>query len=395
MSDLATLRRAASLRRAAGALEPGRVIAALDRALEAWRAPGSRWRAELARGLATFSPEAIERGIPLALESWTGARLAALREREVTEPCWTPELCAVWLADSPPTASFAALIAPLLAGAAVYAHASSADGESPRLFIESVRAADPEVGAALVLGSDAAVLREADAVVVYGRDETVAALRHDRPASGVFVGYGHRLSLGLVGPRADLKVAAERLAFDAALWDGRGCLSPAWALVVDTPSGRAETFASALATALERAEKELPRGRLAPTEHTALRELRASAALRPETRVWQSGDSTDWTVTLCAGDGRPPAGALRRVPVVALPDSEAAWEWCRALAPHLSCVGHAGLEEPGELTRQAARAGASRLCPLGRMQLPPIDWNHDGQGSIRPLIRLLDVEDKR
>ncbi len=394
MSDLA------SLRVAAAALDPDRVIAALDRALEAWRAPGSRWRAELAQSLATFSPEAIEQGVPLALEDWSADRLAALREREVVRPCWTPEVCAVWLADSPPTAVFAALIAPLLAGASVYAHASSADAESPRLFIESLSEADREVGAALVLGSDAAVIREADAFVAYGRDETVAALRAQRlraqrPASGLFVGYGHKLSLGIVGPGADLEEAAQGLAFDAALWDGRGCLSPAWALVADTPAGRAETFADALAAALERMEKDLPRGRLAASEHTGLRELRASAALRPGTRVWQSGDSTDWTVTLCGSDGRPPPGSLRRVPVVALPAMDAVWQWCRPLAPHLSCVGHAGLEDPVELERQAARSGASRLCPLGRMQLPPIEWNHDGQGSIRPLTRPLDVEESQ
>ena len=98
------MRDLASLRSAAAALDPDRVIAALDRALEAWRAPGSRWRAELAESLQTFSPEAIEHGIPLALEDWTADRLTALREREVVKPCWTPEVCAVWLADSPPTA---------------------------------------------------------------------------------------------------------------------------------------------------------------------------------------------------------------------------------------------------------------------------------------------------
>ena len=63
------------------------------------------------------------------------------------------------------------------------------------------------------------------------------------------------------------------------------------------------------------------------------------------------------------------------------------------LAPHLSCVGHAGWgANLSRLAAFAVAAGASRLCPLGRMQLPPLDWNHDGQGPLRPLVRWLDLE---
>jgi hypothetical protein len=383
----------AALRRASAALEPERVLTALDRALAEWRTPDSHWRAELARRHGGFSAAVIDRGIALGVGDWTRDRLAALHGREVREPCWRPEVSAVWLAGSIPTGCFAALLPPLLAGSAVYAKASTFDPVSPQLFADSLSAADPQVGAALALGADPEALREADAVVAYGRDETIEELRAGLPAATLFVGYGHKISLAVLGPEAEIEDAAERLALDAALWDGRGCLSPSWALVLDAPPGRAEAFASALARALERAEEDLPRGPLSAAEHTALHELRARDLLGSATRVWQSTDSTAWTVTLHADVERPPPGSLRRVPVVAVADMAGLQRWCRNLAPHLSCVGHAGFGAgPGEIARQVAAAGGSRLCPLGRMQLPPIEWNHDGQGPIRPLLRLLDVE---
>ena len=45
-----------------------------------------------------------------------------------------------------------------------------------------------------------------------------------------------------------------------------------------------------------------------------------------------------------------------------------------------------------EIAAIAGASGASRICPLGRMQLPPIDWNHDGLSPLRPMLRLTDVE---
>ena len=387
MSDLAALRRAAS------ALEPQRVVAALARAIDDWRAPDSPWRAELARRHGGFSREVLELGLRLGLGDWTGAKLTALLAREVREPCWRPELTAVWLAGSIPTACFAALIPPLLAGSAVYAKTAADDPLSAELFAASLRSADPAVGAALGVGSSRDVLHQADAVVAHGRDETLAKIRAALGPATVFVGYGHKLSLAAVGAGAELAAAAAQLATDVALWDGRGCLSPAWALVVESQPGRAEAFARALALELEKAEKELPRGRLTAAEQSGLRDLRSRDAVRDGSRVWQSQGSTAWSVVLSPDAARPPAGSLRRVPVVALSDLEGLCEWCRGLEPHLSCVGHAGFGSEREaLARGAAAAGASRLCPLGRMQLPPIDWNHDGQGPIRPLLRLLDIE---
>jgi len=375
------------------ALDPSRVIRALAETFARWRAPQSHERARLAREHGVYSAPVVERGVRLALAGWTEESLRALRERELSEPCWVPPVTAVWLAGSIPTAALSALALPLLAGSAVYAKPASADPVSPRLFAQSLSETDPAVGAALLAGTDAKALDDADAVVAHGSDSTIATLRARVGAARPFVGYGHKLSVAALGPAIEPLVAARRLALDVGLWDGRGCLSPAWALVVDSPRGRAAELARSLASAFEELEDELPRGSLDPAEASDLVELRARAAVREGTRLEMAAGASTWTVALEASEVRPPPGTFRFLSIVPVPDVESLGAFLAPLGPHLSCVGHAGFgAERGRLAELCAAAGASRLCPLGRMQLPPLDWNHDGQPPLRGLVRWLDVE---
>jgi len=382
-----------ALAEAGRALEPERTIAALAGAFELWRAPDSAWRARLAREHGVYSPEVIQFGVARALANWTADTLARLRARELRAPFAAPRVTAVWLAGSIPPSAFSAIALPLLAGSAVYAKPSSADPVSARLFAESLREIDPGIAAAVRVGSDAKVLDECDAVVAQGSDETIAALRARVGSVRPFVGYGHKLSLAAIGPGIDPLGAAQSLATDVALWDGRGCLSPAWALVSDSPRGRAAEVAHALAGALEETEDVLPRGALDAAESAELLELRARAAVREGTRLELAAGASTWTVVLESSELRPPAGTLRFLSVVPVSDLGSLARFLTPLAPHLSCVGHAGFgPDVSRLASLAVAAGASRLCPLGRMQLPPLDWNHDGQGPLRPLVRWLDVE---
>jgi hypothetical protein len=384
-----------ALREARSSLEPSRVIGALDRALLSWRDPHSPFREQLRREHPVFSAPVLDLGCDLGLRDWTRLRLEELRAREVPAACRVPELAAVWLAGSIPGSAFAALLHPLLAGSAVYAKPSSGDPVSPRLFLAALQAADPEVGRALCVGEDDEVLSHADAVVVHGRDETVAQLRARVPVDRIFVGHGHRLSVAAVGAEVEVEKAAERVGLDIALYDGRGCLSPATVLVEEVPRGRARAFARALATELERLSLRLPRGKLDASEEIWVHDLRAGAAVSADRELFASKGSTEWTVILEPPECRPPPGMLRAVSVVPVADVDTLSVWCRGLAPHLSSLGQAGWGNRASLlSGVAARAGGSRVCPLGRMQLPPIDWNHDGIGPLSALVRRLDLEDE-
>ena len=71
-----------------------------------------------------------------------------------------------------------------------------------------VRALDPGVAAAVRVGADPKALDEADAVVAQGSDETIASIRARVPPARPFIGYGHKLSLALIGTDVDPATAA-------------------------------------------------------------------------------------------------------------------------------------------------------------------------------------------
>jgi hypothetical protein len=374
-------------------LEPEEVIDTLDRALEAWRAPDSLWRAKLVREHGVYSSEVLERAMIEGLSTWTGEAMRSLRAREVREPCWVPPVTAVWLAGSIPTAEFHAMLLPLLVGSAIYVKPSSHDPISAQLFAESLQALNPRVAEAVSVGEDLTLLEMADAIVAHGSDETIAAIRSRVPAHRIFIGHGHKLSLAVVGPDVEIDGAAGAAGLDVALYDGRGCLSPAYVGVIDRPRGRAAAFATALADVLQQLATELPRGQLAASEEAAIRYLRARAALREGVRLEIPKRGTAWTVMIEPVGSRPPPGLLRCISVVPLSDASELELWCDELAPHLSSLGHAGWGGPSaELTRAVGVGGGSRVCPLGRMQFPPLDWSHDGMNPIRSLLRIIDVE---
>ena len=87
------------------------------------------------------------------------------------------------------------------------------------------------------------------------------------------------------------------------------------------------------------------------------------------------------------------APLYRFVRIHPLADLEGLRSALGALAPHLAAVAIEGFGADARgAARQLAALGASRVCPPGRMQAPPLGWHHDGQGVLAPLCRFSDLE---
>lgn len=385
------IRRAlARVRDAAGALRERRadqVLGVLGDVLEEWRNPASAPRRRLARELpaaAGFSEPVVERGLELALEPWSREALRELWNREVDPEAMGFPTTAVLLAGAIPMPSLLALLAPLALRSGVLARPASRDPVTADAVAESLRARDPELGEALAVVSfdhaDAAALGEfvaADCVVATGSDSTVRTIAER--TRGALVARGHRLSVAAVGGAADPAAVADALAVDVALWDQLGCLSPIAAYVVGSREA-AHRMAEALGDALAAAEQELPRGSVPAAAAARISQERAEAEFRAAAgRGVALYTGSTWTV-VAEADARPrPAPLHRFVRVHPVPDLTALE---RALAPyaeHLAAIGHAGVQLPNTL-------GASRTCPLGRMQAPPLTWRQDGIGVLAPLV---------
>jgi hypothetical protein len=233
-------------------------------------------------------------------------------------------------------------------------------------------------------------LREADAVIVFGSDETIAHFRARVPAGVPFQAHGHRVSFGVVF--ADPECASvEAAATDVSLYDQQGCLSPHDLYVRENGDGFARTYAARLAEAMERFNLSTPRRALSVGEAAAIADLRASYAFRSandvRTQLWQSAGSTDWTVIYEEDPWFATSPLNRVVFVKPLPADFAGLEPVR---PWLGAIGiwPATIEN----AERVSGLGASRICELGRMQFPPITWHAEGLPNLGSLVRWVDFE---
>ena len=238
-------------------------------------------------------------------------------------------------------------------------------------------------------------LARADAVIVFGSDATVAELRPRVRPEQTFIAHGHRVSLGIIfddpgGRSADTAARA------VSLFDQQGCLSPQGFYVRETPALSAREYAGLLAAAMARHHENHPRVALPPGGSASLaawrEEWRFRAANDPaQYTLWTSPGSTAWTVLYDgAQPGFTPSPLHRTVIVKPLPaDLRAALAPVR---PFLSAVGLWPSTRTHADWLAAQDVGLSRLCPLDRMQMPPLTWHQDGVPPLASLVRWVDFE---
>ena len=400
---------------------------------ESWLQPANpfrKWALELGLEKSGFSRETLAKGVDNFFRQFTPDNFHALFTQELGDVkrldkfvstrseensnraamAIGPEFLVHVAAGNIPIPTLMGISLGLLTRSAQFVKCASGSSFLPRLFAHSIYDADPKLGACLEIaewrGGAAALedvlFAEADCVTANGSDETLAAIRARLPIKTRFVGYGHRVSFGFVaaevlhGSRA--KKVVEAAADDVVAWNQLGCLSP-HVIYVEAGGGVSpEHFAELLADELERREQTEPRGEL-PEEHAAVIASRRAiyevrTAHSPDaTRHWCSKNSTAWTVVFEA-DTRFQMSCLNRfIYVKTVADLKAALEGADDIRGKVSTVGIAAPEEKTvEIAAQLARWGATRVCPLGRMQNPPLAWRHDGRPPLGDLITWTDWE---
>jgi hypothetical protein len=230
----------------------------------------------------------------------------------------------------------------------------------------------------------------ADAAVIFGRDETIAALRPKlRPGIPVLA-HGHRLSVAIVSDDPHSR-SVNGAARDVSIFDQHGCLSPHVIFVKERGALTAAAYAQRLARAMARFEKHTPRGALTLSEANSIRTLREETAFRAangEPLELLASEGTEWTVIVDRTDGMPLSPGNRVVFVKPLTGSPAS-----LLSEHSSHLSTCGVWPANAANRVfPAAIGFTRICAIGKMQSPPLDWHHDGQQVLAPLVRWVDFE---
>lgn len=374
-------------------------------------------QATLASGLDAFFKELVPEAIAALLEQDLGHVerldhfLATPLEQKTNRASivTAPELLVHIAAGKLPNPTLTGIILGVLARSAQFIKCASDAAFLPRLFAHSLYQADPKLGACLELAGwrggsvqlEEALFQEAGCISASGSDETLAELRRRVPSKARFLGYGSRVSFGYVA--ADVlsglhtRKVVERAAQDVAAWNQLGCLSPHVIYVQAGTAVGAEKFAELLAEALAERETSQPRGEV-PVETAALISSRRSiyelrAAHSPDTRLWASKDSTAWTVVYEADPQFQFSCLNRFIYIKEVKDLTHALQAADAVRCKTSTVGLAAAEHKiQELASELARWGATRVCPLGRMQNPPPSWRHDGRLSLADLLTWTDWE---
>jgi hypothetical protein len=314
-----------------------------------------------------------------------------------------PELLVHVGAGNIPNPTLLGIVLGLLVRSGQFVKCATGASLLPRLFAHSLYDAEPKLASCVEIaewrGGDAALeealFHEADCVTVTGSDETLAEVRRRLPARVRFVGHGQRVSFGYVAQevlsRFQAPKVAAQAADDVAAWDQMGCLSPHLFYVEHGGSVSPETFAELLAGALGQREAAMPRGELPVEGAAGIAHRRAFYEVRAldsaATRLWCSRDSTAWTVVYEA-DPRFQFSCLNRfIYVKSVSGLAEALHHAELVRGKVSTVGLAAVGERAQaLAVQLARWGVTRVCPLGRMQHPPLTWRHDGRPALGDLV---------
>jgi hypothetical protein len=203
-------------------------------------------------------------------------------------------------------------------------------------------------------------------VHVYGRDETIAAVRSAARPGVTVRGHGAGLGVAVVTEAADVAEATRGIADDVVLFDQRGCLSPRVVVVLGSEE-RGDALAAELASKLGELERRVPRGGLDADEVRQARRYVDAMTFAGRLRRTDGG-----AVVALAPEGAPlhvpPTG--RHVHLAVAPDIDHA----RALlAPIASLVVTVGCDDPGTARGLFPAVSAVRWTWLGRMQRPPLD----------------------
>ncbi len=372
----------------------------------------ARW---LARAAATLEQQAHDKrdalsratGLSVSMIDWaTRTTLGTIREdallalaqqaRSTSDQALDPvAMLSVVLAGNVFTASVRGVVVPLLFGVPVLAKASSKETMFTAMLKDALRSADSRLGASMDLvtfpGGDiereAALIELAEAVSVYGGDETIAAMKA-RLGDASLIAHGHGVSLAYCGTGAlddahiDDTIAG--LSLDICAYDQRGCLSPQLVYVEETPHQSVANFAKRLADeGLGPMSRTLPRGPLPVPVGAAQAQWRGIAEVEG---TLVRGD----TYALSIRQAQPIrwSPAYRNVTLAPVRGLDEAFKAMAPIGSSLKCVGTdaASMSDVRARLTQSPQLRAY-ACAIGAMQTPTLDAPADGRPIWHGLFR--------
>ena len=403
------------------------ILQTIAEVAKAWLAPHSPWLSLLGeRGpsMTGWSRESLQDGLGAYFRQLTPRALGALVAQELGHPqrldrlvsndgetfqgvatvARGPEVLGRWMGDESPVMALSAMLHGLLLRSAQVLHFPPGRSYLARLFAHSLRDAEPKLASCLEIaewpaGSVAledVLLAEVEAVVAHEAEEIQEPIRRRAPGRVTWLHRPPRVSAGYVarevlGPHDEARVL-EAAARDVVAWDQAGSWAPHVVFVETGGMLPPEGFAAGLAEELARWERKIPRGVVTEEDAATLGRHREFYRVRSQTggntRSWYSPESTVWSVVYEADPQFQPSPRHRFIHVRAVDTTQ---EFLHRAEPYRGRWSTLGLAadglRAGELAEEFGAWGMARICPLGRMQQPPLTWRLDGRPSLGDLVR--------
>lgn len=363
----------------------GEMMRALERELVERLVREFWWRGEevVAAVVADGWPEAMVRaGFSRHEETWDVAALAGALEAELQavageryELLWPERVHHIWPAL--PGAGMTPVLVGALWGLKQAVRPSSRGLNFGRLVAEIF-------GWELIEPGEP--WEDAGVVVVSGSDATVAEIKKRVQSTTRVVGYGHRVSLVLIvdGPGVDLEELARGVAQDVVLWHQQGCFSPRAVLFAPDPDKNTH----------ENADRERDFCRLLAREIAHYEEVWGAkdvgeAALGQRAQALGLAQMMGPVFSEGLGYVRPVegpfTGTLEAVHSVTVHRHIAVRE-----GVSLQGLALGGAVDESWRAR-ALKFGATRICEVGRLQVPPAWWWHDGMPNALSFARVVSL----
>lgn len=377
----------------------------------AWCSPEYPWRRALVAHLPPrmgVSASMLERALTDLFSVWRADAMHALVALELERPTqaagmegearrWAPvALTSVFLAGNSLGPTLQSLLACLLARSPVVLKAPGGDPWFAYVLIQSLVQTMPRlapcVGYARWSGEDPlsdVLLSQSEQALVFGRAESILALRRRAPAWVRLHERGPRVSLAYVdASSADHPETVRGLAEDIVLYERQGCLSPVVVLYEGDIHG-ARRFAQRLAQeGLGPLAQRWPMVGEAPARAAERMQWLGVQSFLGE--VFEGGGGAvvlDGASELCL----PPPGRVVWIKCVSGVSEIRAY-----LAPVRRVLQAAALAVSPERWEGAVEAlrhvGFTRCTRVGRLQRPPLSWTADGMPVLIPLVRWISLD---
>jgi hypothetical protein len=308
--------------------------AILGKAADVWLDPANAWRKQAVEALQVstgFSRPMVEAALRAAFEELTEEKLLAFCAAEPGfQHANHPEKVLHVLAGNVFTSWLPGAVITLLLGTTCGLKPSSQEPLFASLWKRSIQDIDPVFAQRIqIIRWEESLLRQYPAIVAYGSDATLASLKAQTLEGSRFIGYGHKMSVGIFWKEAMVPVELASwmnpLERDVSAFDLKGCLSPQTLYLEAEDPGMFE-------------------------------ELFTRVRVMPKLKLFES-----W-------------GELKTE--------------LQGYRPYLSTLGFAG---PAERTQsyepELRELGFSRICPIGRMQQPSLSWRNGGISLVEELTR--------